>query len=222
MTHNDELFDRELSQQLRRVAVPKDLKSILLSIPDTAQTPPEPLVNEAQKAKPPALPLTSRTAGPWIWALAGSLAGLALIAGWWISNKANRQPPAVVQSEQNLNSQSGSRTTPDLDAARQATIDKQLAELSAINRQLKALSLEYEQLQSDQWDRQAIVIDPPSDAQIQAEYEESMALVILNSAETAYQSLGASDSIKEQLEFVAKRFNRTDSATAARRLLSQF
>ncbi|MEQ1906325.1 MAG: hypothetical protein ABL888_19230 [Pirellulaceae bacterium] len=203
MTENR--FELELEQRLRAVDIPADLKTRLLCIPDDS--------DDITISAPASDLRSSRKLGQWFVAIAASTLGAACLIGWWALSVSNRE---AHDSLAHINPTPSAKTTIDKGTA----LAEEVSNLESLDRQLAALKREYEQLETSLANH-ALPERPLSPAS-HFDNDEFLASVILNTAETCAATGIKTNAVKEQLEYLVKRFERTSSAELARNLLASF
>jgi hypothetical protein len=205
MTENR--FELELEQRLRAVDIPADLKTRLLCIPDAS---------DANTISASASHLrSSPKQGRWFVAIAASTLGAACLIGWWAWSVSNRE---AHDSLAHINPTPSATTTIDKETA----LAGEVSNLESLDRQLAALKQEYEQLETSLLNQKYPTPERPFLTSLRFDNDEFLASVILNTAETCAATGVKNNAVKEQLEYLVKRFERTSSAELAQNLLAQF
>jgi hypothetical protein len=205
MTENR--FELELEQRLRAVDIPADLKTRLLCIPDNSD---DITISASASDLRSSLKL-----GRWFVAIAASTLGAACLIGWWAWSMNDRD---AHDSLAHVNPTPTDKTTIDEGTA----LAKEVSELESLDRQLAALKQEYEQFEKSVANRDYPMPERPPSTASHFDNDEFLASVILNTAETCAATGVKNNAVKEQLEYLVKRFERTSSAELARNLLASF
>ncbi len=201
---NENKFDLELEKRLREVVIPDDLKARLLEIPESS-------AGFLESATPEDL-RSARWRPLWFVAIAVSTVGLVSLVAWWASPNANAPDYTLTQLNPAV----------PVTASNRSAVAAEVAELESLDRQLAALEHEYERLEGEAWKQNTSVRESFHANENRSADEELLASIIFHSAETCTSSGLSSAAVKEQLDYLVRRFEHTSSAELARQLLAQF
>ncbi len=226
-------FETDLSQALKQVEVPGDLKAILIGLPDQSQDPlAASLVEQSQQVEGPGpvLPIPSRLNNQqqvttalerldrvkrWrvslgIGAAAAGLAGLLLAWSWQFFTEHQAGRPATNELADRDNH------APNAEAAMASKTS-----LSSIQQQIQDLELEWMWLEEQRVLARINQLTQTRPRRIGLEHEETLALTLVATAETSILAGHQVPSTKADLEYVLTKFPETSSAHQAQALLGQ-
>ncbi|MEZ6094227.1 MAG: hypothetical protein R3C03_08295 [Pirellulaceae bacterium] len=202
---NEETFESEFDQQLRDVAVPGDLKSQLLKIPEES-SPPILTTNTDS-------PFGSYRQAAWAVAIAASMIGVAIL-GWRLAGQPNDSNGVAADvRSMPVDSQSNETAEPDW--------SRVLAELESLKAQMATIKDQMDSLEIAELETHLARKSKLREAESTFFATEFPAAVIVSSAETSITSGQIGPSIRSQLEHVIRSYPNSKSAEDAKVLIAQ-